>query len=271
MASRPRIGLITDSAPARRGSRIDLSIFCEPGEALSLRLSGPASFSENARQRELLLDTAAAETQVSIHSTGRPGRVSLSCNGSRQRLRFTPHGLVQNIVHDWVPTLGLSVLIALVMRSFAFASYYVPSPSMVGTLYPGDKFIAEKFSTKVLNRAPQRGEIVIFHHPEKQNETWVKRVIGLPGDLVEVRAGDVWINEQRLEEDYVEAASLNDFGPVSVPPGNYFVMGDNRNNSLDSRYWGYLPREDIEGSPVFIFWPPQHAGSLRNASPQEQP
>ena len=271
MASQLQLSLSIDNAPARRESSIELCICSEQEQIVELRLTGPASFSKSGTQRKLRLNCSAGETRLDIHSIARPGRVNLFCNGQRLRLRFTPLGLVQNIVHDWVPTLSLSLLIALVMRSFAFASYYVPSPSMVGTLYPGDKFIAEKFSTKVLNRAPQRGEIIIFHHPEKQNETWVKRVIGLPGDLVEIQKGKVWINGDLFEESYVDVAMLNDFGPVSVPPDNFFVLGDNRNNSDDSRYWGYLPRKYIEGSPVFIFWPPRHAGSLRSAIAEVQP
>ena len=120
-----------------------------------------------------------------------------------------------------------------------------------------------KFSTKVLKALPHRGEIVIFHHPEHQNETWVKRVIGLPGDLVEIRNEKLYINNELVQEDYIKVTDrLYDFGPVVVPEGNYFVMGDNRNNSLDSRFWGYLPQEYIEGNPVLVFWPPRHARSL---------
>lgn len=256
-------------APARRGEAIRVDISAGSGELITL--TGPASFSPDSVQHRVDIGSSDASRQLEIHSTGRPGRVILKIGTERHILRFEAAGFVQGIIYDWAPTLGLSVLLALVLRSFAFASYYVPSPSMVGTLYPGDKFIAEKFSTKVLNRSPQRGEIVIFHHPEHPHETWVKRVIGLPGDLVEIRNGSVWINNERIQEDYIKDDALNDYGPVSVPEGNYFVLGDNRNNSLDSRIWGYLPEEYIEGSPVLVFWPPRHARSLRAPGQQNSP
>jgi signal peptidase I len=264
MRNEPEIRLTSSVAPAKRGSMIELSVLPMDNQPARLRLRGPASFSDAVMLRDLEM-TGTHARQIRIYSTGRPGRVSLYCNGQRWRLRFEARGFAQSILYDWVPTIGLSVLLALVMRSFAFASYYVPSPSMEGTLYPGDKFIAQKFTTKVLKETPKRGEIVIFRHPENQNETWVKRVIGLPGDLVEIRSGKVWLNHEQLNESYVADDMLNDFGPVSVPEGNFFVLGDNRNNSLDSRYWGYLPREDIEGSPILIFWPPGHVRSLRRA------
>ncbi|MCB1186555.1 signal peptidase I [bacterium] len=246
-------------APARNGSMFHVEVSGAEGP-LQLSLTGPASFSEEQSVLRIELDEASS---FGIYSTGRPGRVILRINGSRHILRFEPANFLQGLVFDWVPTLGLSMLLALVLRSFAFASYYVPSPSMEGTLYPGDKFIAEKFSTKVLKALPHRGEIVIFHHPEHQDETWVKRVIGLPGDLVEIRNEKLYINNELVQEDYIKVTDrLYDFGPVVVPEGNYFVMGDNRNNSLDSRFWGYLPQEYIEGNPVLVFWPPRHARSL---------
>lgn len=265
MHNEPGIKLTSSVAPARQGSNIELTIAPKQALPLVLQLKGPASFSDESLLQIIKIPEGIPEQGILIHSTGRPGRVNLYCNGKRRLLRFLPAGIAQSLVYDWIPTVGLSVLLALVMRSFAFASYFVPSESMQGTLYPGDKFIAQKFTTKVLNQTPRHGEIVIFRHPDKPNETWVKRVIGLPGDLVEVRNGKVWLNHEQLDESYVADAMLNDFGPVSVPADNYFVLGDNRNNSLDSRVWGYLPREDIEGSPVLIFWPPNHIGSLRRA------
>ncbi|MCB1217289.1 signal peptidase I [bacterium] len=262
-----RISFDRQKAPARP-AQVITAVVGDSEVPLRLELQGPASFSADARLRRLEL-AEGMQQEVLIHSTGRPGRVILRVNGSRHILRFEPASLLQGLVHDWLPTLGLSMALALVLRSFAFASYYVPSPSMEGTLYPGDKFIAEKFSTKILNRSPQRGEIVIFHHPEHRSETWVKRVIGLPGDMVEIRNQKLYINNEVQSEDYIKVTGpLRDYGPVVVPEGNYFVMGDNRNNSLDSRFWGYLPQQYIEGSPVLVFWPPRHARSLGSEQPE---
>jgi len=88
-------------------------------------------------------------------------------------------------------------------------------------------------------------------------------VIGLPGDKLEVRDGTVYINQQPLDEPYIKEHPYEDYGPIEVPKDSFFMMGDNRNHSSDSRVWGFVPRKDLEGRALFVFWPPDHAGGIR--------
>jgi signal peptidase I len=110
------------------------------------------------------------------------------------------------------------------------------------------------------NRTISRGEIVALWSPETPNMRLVKRVIGLPGETLEVRGGRVYINGSKLDEPYVvhtdrrEVPGRDDFGPVTIPPDHFFMMGDNRDNSYDSRFWGPAPRENFIGRPLFIYW-----------------
>jgi len=143
----------------------------------------------------------------------------------------------------------------------------VPSESMVPTLQVGDR----TFVSRDLLYQPQSKDIVVFRAPpeaiatlEADPETlFVKRVIGLPGQTVEVREGEVWINQQPLEEEYVSVAIGYQWGPELVPQESYFVLGDNRNASGDSHVWGFLPREDIIGKAYKIYWPMDRVRSLQ--------
>lgn len=155
----------------------------------------------------------------------------------------------------------------------------IPSESMVGTLLVGDHVLVSRFGYDAgvpftalhvsLWREPQRQQVVVFHPPIPNQPDYVKRVIGLPGDHVEIRGGAVWLNGRPLAEPYLLTAPdpWEDRGPYDVPPQSYFVMGDNRNNSYDSRYWGFVPRASIIGTPLFIYlsldvpgeaWQPGH-------------
>ncbi len=142
----------------------------------------------------------------------------------------------------------------------------IPSGSMERTLLVGDHLIISRLGFDAgipftswhmpLWRSPQRKQVVIFRPPfDTSSPDYVKRVIGLPGDTVEIKAGIVWVNGKKLEEPYLDEP-MDPFernGPYKVPEGSYFVMGDNRQNSLDSRYWGFVPRANIIGTPVIIY------------------
>jgi signal peptidase I len=155
----------------------------------------------------------------------------------------------------------------------------IPSESMVRTLLIGDHVLVSRFGYDAgvpftnwhvsLWRQPVRQQVVVFHAPLPGQPDFVKRVIGLPGDRVDIRAGAVWINGKPLSEPYLSETPdpWENRGPYLVPPGKYFVMGDNRNNSYDSRFWGFVPRSAIVGSPVVIYlsvdspgeaWQPGH-------------
>ena len=177
----------------------------------------------------------------------------------------------------------LFVLIAvIVIRFFIGELRWIPSGSMHPTLIEGDRLFVEKLSKPV--RKPERGDILVFYPPDEilrkdffsilsrltgilcKDIAFIKRVVGLPGDKLEVRPEDgqyfVYINDKKLNEPYI--LSKTDWmpcrddmycGPLTVPENNYFMMGDNRGNSQDSRFWGFLPEDRIIGRAIFVFWP----------------
>jgi signal peptidase I len=161
-------------------------------------------------------------------------------------------------------TFGISAVLALGIRTFVAEARYIPSGSMLPTLEINDRLIVDKISYHF--REVNRGDIVVFNPTERLKEkfkdAFIKRVIGLPGDKVEVRNGIVYINDRPLEENYIAAAPDYVYGPVYVPEDRYLVLGDNRNNSYDSHYWGFVPRELIIGRAVARFWPPHRLGQI---------
>jgi signal peptidase I len=164
-------------------------------------------------------------------------------------------------------TIGLSLFLALGIRQFVAEARYIPSESMVPTLEVNDRLIVEKIS--YLFNPPKREDIIVFwpndklrQQQPKLKDAFIKRVIGLPGEKVEVRGGVVYINDQPLQEQYTAAPPDYEWGPEIVPADAYLVLGDNRNNSYDSHFWGYVPRENIIGRAVFRFWPPNRVGDI---------
>jgi signal peptidase I len=165
-------------------------------------------------------------------------------------------------------TLATALILALGIRQFVAEARYIPSPSMEPTLAINDRLIIEKVSYYF--KEPERGDVVVFHPTEKlqeQNykEDFIKRTIGLPGETVEVNNGRVYINNVPLVETYIAEKPHHNYGPVIVPEGEYLVLGDNRNNSYDSRFWGFVPKEKIVGRAVVRFWP---VGRLGNIDPE---
>ncbi|MFZ8859673.1 MAG: signal peptidase I [Thermocrinis sp.] len=182
----------------------------------------------------------------------------------------------------WITELIVIVIIVLLIRAFVAQAYNIPSGSMKPTLLVGDFILVNKLVYRFSE--PQRGDIVVFKYPIDPNIDFIKRIIALPGEEVEVRNNQVFINGKPLtlievgrgEENGVRKViyeevlpegkkhkvqfyedfpfSKRDFGPVVVPPNHYFVMGDNRDNSEDSRYWGFLPRENIVGKAFVIYF-----------------
>ena len=179
---------------------------------------------------------------------------------------------------DWVVTIVGAVAIVLLVKAFVVNPYRIPSSSMEPTLHCArpetgcearysDRVLANRFLYHI--RAPRRGEIIVFKTPPLAKikcgagGTFVKRLIGLPGDTVELRLlrgdGYVYINGHRLNEPYIQKsrrAAVQSYGPTKVPPGNYFMMGDNRNASCDSRMWGTVPRKNLIGKVFATYWPP---------------
>ena len=179
----------------------------------------------------------------------------------------------QHEENPWVETIKTLVtagILAIGIRTFVAEARYIPSESMLPTLEVNDRLIIEKVSYHFKN--PQRGDVVVFNPTEilqQQNykDAFIKRVIGVPGDTVQVSGGTVFINGEALEEDYINEAPEYDYGPVTIPEEHYLVLGDNRNNSYDSHYWGFVPREKLVGKAFIRFWPFNRVGIL-NEEPQ---
>jgi signal peptidase I len=139
---------------------------------------------------------------------------------------------------------------------------FIPSESMLPTLEVGDRLIVEKVTYRL--HAPERGDIVVFDPPPRsgfdRGNAFIKRIVGLPGETIAVREGKVTINGQVLDEQYVMEPPTYEMDPLTIPAGNVFVMGDNRNNSADSHVWGALPISNIIGRSAVRFWPPVRIG-----------
>lgn len=156
---------------------------------------------------------------------------------------------------DWLVSIVVAVVLAFLIRHFIVELYVVDGPSMRPTLESQERLVVNKFIYKF--RAPERGEILVFSYPRDPSRDFIKRVIAVPGDSIEIKEGKVFRNQQLLTEDYILEKTLSDYPLSTVPEGHIFVMGDNRNNSEDSRFAdvGFVPYELIKGKAVLVFWP----------------
>ena len=161
---------------------------------------------------------------------------------------------IESEIAEWVFSIVIAVALALLIHNFVFQIVRVDGPSMEPTLYTDERMAVTKFTYYF--HAPQRGDIVVTKFPG-DNLNYVKRVIGLPGEVLKVRDGKVYINDVALEEPYIKEAIFNDYGEILIPEGQYMVMGDNRNDSRDSRYVsiGPLDRKMIMGKSQYVVWP----------------
>ncbi|MCJ7855470.1 signal peptidase I [Lachnospiraceae bacterium NSJ-143] len=161
-----------------------------------------------------------------------------------------------NELFSWIKTIVLAVVIAVFINSVVIVNATVPTGSMENTIMPGDRIIALRLTYYFSE--PQRGDIVVFKYPDDESTLYVKRVIGLPGETVEVKDGKVYINgaDKPLNDDFVKDEPVGDYGPYEVPEDCYFMMGDNRNNSLDSRFWvnKYVQKNKILGKVYFKYF-----------------
>lgn len=174
-------------------------------------------------------------------------------------------------LREYIAMVISSIVLALYVTTFVAHPMSVPTPSMSPTIVPGDRLMVDKFTLRSRNhvayrlrlcREIRRGDIVVFKYPRDPNLAYVKRVIGLPGELVLIKGKKVYINGAPLSEPYAHYLDRSggdlewrgSFGPVRVAEDHYFVMGDNRDNSEDSRYWGLVHRDLIIGRPLFVFW-----------------
>jgi signal peptidase I len=170
-----------------------------------------------------------------------------------ERLRFVKDELIA-----WAQTLASAAVYATLVVTFVAQIARVEGLSMAPTLADQDRLVVNKLI--YLLHAPQRGDIVMLYYPEDPDKTFVKRVIGDPGDVIRIVDGQVFVNDVALLDSFVlpEFRSHDDFGPFTVPPAHYFVMGDHRNNSSDSRQWGPVPKKYITGKIQLRWWPLPH-------------
>jgi len=163
---------------------------------------------------------------------------------------------------DILETLVLSVVL-FVSINIISARIRVDGASMEPTLFSGEYVVVNRLSYRL--GSPHRGDIIVFHFPRDPKEEYIKRVIGLPGDEVEVRNGTVYINGQPLDENYLKVKT-NYIGSWVIPEGQLFVLGDNRNNSSDSHDWGTVPLDYVVGKAVMVYWPPPAWGLIDHIS-----
>ncbi len=163
---------------------------------------------------------------------------------------------------------AVAILLALFIRAFFVQAYKIPSSSMEPTLLVGDHLLVLKcaygFRIPLVGRYllefshPKRGDIIVFVYPRNPKKDFIKRVMGLPGERIQVIDRKVYVNGKPIEDPWgfwAKGTVLRpNFGPVIVPEGHYFVLGDNRDNSMDSRYWGFVPKENILGKALIIYW-----------------
>jgi signal peptidase I len=168
----------------------------------------------------------------------------------------------------WLRDLVFSVLIAIVLIVFIYQPVKVEGTSMMPTLTDQERIFINKFTYRFGLGGIARGDTVVFWYPQDTSKSYIKRVIGVPGDHVRVDSGQVYVNGQAMAENYVPSenrdyTSWRDGQEQVVPDGKYFVLGDHRNQSSDSRMWGYVPRENIYGKAVFVYWPLDKIGRVR--------
>jgi len=158
-------------------------------------------------------------------------------------------------VKDWIVSIVIAVVLAFFIRYFIVELYLVDGPSMRPTLQNAERLVVNKFIYRF--RAPERGEILVFRYPRDPSRDFIKRVIAIPGDTIEIKDGRVFVNQQLMNEPYILSKTRGDYPLSTVPEGHIFVMGDNRNNSEDSRFAdvGFVPYDLIKGKAVLVFWP----------------
>lgn len=167
---------------------------------------------------------------------------------------------------SWVLYFAVAIIAALLIKNYLIINANVPTGSMENTIMPGNRLIGNRLA--YINSEPERGDIVIFKYPDNEEETYVKRVIGLPGETITIENAKIYINgaDEPLEEAYLKEEWVEETGVYTyeVPEDCYLVLGDNRNNSWDARYWTntYVSKEKILGEAIFTYWPLNQFGKL---------
>jgi len=178
----------------------------------------------------------------------------------------------KSVLRDWVESIIIAFFLAMVIRAFIVQAFKIPTGSMRMTLIEGDLILVNKFiyGAKVpftnyrlpSLRQPKRGDVVVFIYPEDKKKDFIKRLVGLPGETVEIKGGSIYINDKPVTEaifNQIYYFNKGDFAlsgkKIVVPLDSYFVLGDNSASSKDSRFWGFVPKTDLLGQAMVIYWP----------------
>ena len=193
---------------------------------------------------------------------------------NKTKVKIKNKGKLKSKVYEYAEAIIIAILIAVVVRTFVVQAFKIPSRSMVPALLVGDHILVNKFiygvKVPVLRKTiipitdPQRGDIVVFIYPDDRSKDYIKRVIGVSGDKIEIKNKIIFINGKQYSDAYgiysdniTYPGSMqprDNFGPVTVPAKSLFVMGDNRDESADSRFWGFVDLKDVEGKAFIIYW-----------------
>jgi len=180
----------------------------------------------------------------------------------------------KKIIWEYAKAIITALVLAMLIRTFIIQAFKIPSGSMIPTLLVGDHILVNKFlyGTKIpfsdkkvlIFKKPERGDIMVFKYPENPSKDFIKRVVAVEGDVIESKNKEIYVNGSRVKEPYTQHTDSSmrpmgieprdNFGPVIVPKNKYYVMGDNRDQSYDSRYWGYVDSKDIRGKALILYW-----------------
>jgi signal peptidase I len=180
----------------------------------------------------------------------------------------------KSVFREYFEAICVAILLALFIRTFVVQAFKIPSGSMLPTLLIGDHLLVNKFiygirvpfTGKILVpvKKPAQGDVVVFRFPKDRSIDYIKRVVGTPGDTVEIKDKKVFINEKPIDDSHAHVSSpsvlsanaspRDNFGPILVPENRIFVMGDNRDNSYDSRFWGFVDQKDVLGKAFILYW-----------------
>lgn len=156
-------------------------------------------------------------------------------------------------ITQWILTIIVALILSFVIRQYAFLPCRVQMGSMTPTLRENDMVLVNKIDYRL--HTPIRGDVVVFHPPTLSKDFYIKRVIAVPGDMIEIKDGYVFINDVQIKETYLVFETPGNYGPKKMEKDEYFVMGDHRNNSLDSREFGPIKLSSISGKAFFVIWP----------------
>ena len=182
-----------------------------------------------------------------------------------KKSKFQMHPKLHYFLKEWVEPIVFAIILALIIRAFFVQAFKIPTGSMLPTLIENDRVLVNKFLYRF--KEPERGDIVVFRYPVDGKRDFIKRLVALPGEEINIRDGKVWIDGKVTEEDsilrrfYYYNREDWDYGKdnqvVRIPDDAYFVLGDNSAQSSDSRNWGFVPKRNMVGKAFMIYWPPK--------------